>query len=229
MTEIQLPKRFSIRDLLKRAWAITSNNLGKIILYGIVLLLAFLILNAPIFIIFPADPEAEPVRNLVGNFLSEILALAFGLGITNLALRFSNHENVALSDFFSKFNRFGTYILATALYWLAVAVGLILLIVPGIIIAVRFSLYPYFIIDQNLGVIASLEKSWESVKGATWKVFCFSLVSTLIILLGLLLLGVGIFITFPVAIIAQALLYRTLWNQTNVTVLADETRNELPR
>lgn len=229
MTEIQLKKRFCIIDLLKRAWKITSDNLGKIILFELFLLLLFIVLFIPIFLIYPDNPEAEPEKSLIANALSILLQLAFGLGVSNIALRFSNHETVNLSHFFSKLGRYWTYLLAALLFWLAFSVGLVLFIIPGIILAIRFSLYNYVILDQNLGAIGSLEKSWEIVKGVTWKVFRFTLALILINLLGALMLGIGLLITFPVTLIAQALLYRTLWNQTNVTVLADETPTELPR
>lgn len=228
MVEIQLPKKFSIRDLYKRAWRITSANLGKIILYQLLGVAVFFALAFLIYLIFPTGEKASVGSQLGNSLLNHLVGIAFAIGATHLALKFSNYEPVQLSDFFTKQNLFITFLLAAFLGGLAVFLGLIAFIIPGIFIAVRFSLYNYFIVDKNEGITESLTRSWNTVKGASWKVLGFFLLNILINMLGALLLGVGLLFTYPITKIATALLYRTLKNQTDITILADETPTELP-
>ena len=56
---------------------------------------------------------------------------------------------------------------------LFIGAGLILLVVPGIILITRYFFAPYVMIDENLGIFASLKRSSELSKdnwGAIWSV-----------------------------------------------------------
>ena len=53
---------------------------------------------------------------------------------------------------------------------LAVLGGLILFIVPGIIFAAWFMLAEYVLIKENLGVVASMKRSRQLVKGRVWEI-----------------------------------------------------------
>lgn len=224
MTEIQLAKKFSIRDLLKRAWHITSHNLGKILLLELLFLFMFAIGTLLIYWLFPSDETASPLSQLLNLFFSQAWGTLLLLGITNLALKFSNFEQVKISDFFSNFNAFPTLFFASILVGLAILLGFLLLIIPAFFVLARLHLYNYMSVDQKAGIIESLKKSWNTVKGATWKVLGFFFVCALLNILGILFLGFGLLLTYPVTAIASALLYRTLWTQSNLTVLADETK-----
>lgn len=65
------------------------------------------------------------------------------------------------------------------LYRLLTALGLILFVIP-IYFAVKFSLYPYFIIDQDCGIIDSLTKSSRAVKNNFFNVLLIFLISLLL-------------------------------------------------
>jgi uncharacterized membrane protein len=103
---------------------------------------------------------------------------------------------------------------AGILYGLIVLAGIILLIVPGIVWAVKFSLCFYFVIDKGLGPVQALKASSRTTIGVKWPLFGFGLLCGLINLLGLLCLVVGVFVTYPTVLIAHALVYRQLLAQT---------------
>ncbi len=89
--------------------------------------------------------------------------------------------------------------------------GLILLIIPGIWIAFRLSLSNLAYLDKGEGVRKSLRTSWELTKGnAFWTVVLVAIVSMLLYLVGIILFGVGILITYPLAMIFMAKFYRAL-------------------
>jgi uncharacterized membrane protein len=62
---------------------------------------------------------------------------------------------------------------------LAVVVGLCLCIVPGIYVLVHGILYPFFIVDKNVGALEALKKSFVAVKGSAWQVGSIVLVLSL--------------------------------------------------
>jgi hypothetical protein len=66
------------------------------------------------------------------------------------------------------FARFGSVILISILVGLAVAGGLILLIIPGLIFAVMFSVAIPALVVENLRGTNAMSRSWNLVKGHFW-------------------------------------------------------------
>jgi uncharacterized membrane protein len=92
--------------------------------------------------------------------------------------------------------------------------SLILLGFPGIMWGVKFSLWPYFVIDKGLGPIAALKASSRTTMGVKRDLLGFNILLGLINLAGLLCLILGVFATYPTVIVAHALVYRQLSAQT---------------
>jgi uncharacterized membrane protein len=85
-----------------------------------------------------------------------------------------------------------------------------LLIVPGIIVAVRLQFIPFLIVDEAVGPIDAVQRSWDLTAGYTLDLFLFDLLLFVINLLGLMALFVGVFVSCPITGIAMADMYRTL-------------------
>ncbi len=84
-------------------------------------------------------------------------------------------------------NRFWEYLGMSILSLIAIGIGSLLLLVPGIILAIRWSASSGFLISRGEGVIDSLKASWHATKGHGWAIFFAAVV------LGLgLLIVVGI-------------------------------------
>ena len=66
------------------------------------------------------------------------------------------------------FARFGSVILISILVGLAVAGGLILLVIPGLIFAVMFSVAIPALVVENLRGTEAMSRSWNLVKGHFW-------------------------------------------------------------
>lgn len=84
-------------------------------------------------------------------------------------------------------------ILANLLVFALVMIGMIMLIIPGIIVACRLTFVSYLVMDKNMDAITAVEESWRLTKGYGWTIFAMGLVSFFIILFGLLMLIIGIF------------------------------------
>lgn len=90
-----------------------------------------------------------------------------------------------------------------------VLLGLIALILPGIWIAVRLSLFQYYI-AEGYGAIDSIKASWAATKDNFWKLFGIGFVYAGIIILGALALLVGLLWALPTVALAQAYVYKKL-------------------
>ncbi len=94
---------------------------------------------------------------------------------------------------------------------LIVGVGIILLIIPGIYFLVRLSLISFAYVDRDAGIKNTLRFSWHLVKGKIfWTVLLVLLIEVVLIVVGELFFGIGSLVTYPLAILLVAHLYRAL-------------------
>lgn len=98
------------------------------------------------------------------------------------------------------------------IYGLAVYVGLIFLIAPGIFFAVRWVFAPIYLIDHpEAGIGEALRASWDKTADHFWPLLGLGIVTGLIAGAGLVVCCVGYFFTLTILYIAQVITYRLLW------------------
>ena len=131
------------------------------------------------------------------------------LGYTRYNLNVQDKGGASLKDLCMPLGKTVRYILTLVLFASICFGGLLLLVLPGIYWATRFSQFAYFIIDKDAGIIESLKMSWAATAGNFWPIFftlfvigMFSLVGNMFILF--------LIVTMPLASIISACLYRSL-------------------
>lgn len=92
---------------------------------------------------------------------------------------------------------------------LAVILWLIALILPGIWIAIRLSLFQYYI-AEGYGATDAIKASWAATKDNFWQLFKMGFVYIGIFLLWVLALGIGLLWALPTIALAQAYVYKKL-------------------
>jgi len=159
-----------------------------------------------------AGSPDEP--SIVGSIINLALGTLIGMGAT--AFYLAAHDNPDTVDLSSLWHPrpFWKYLGASILLGLAIVVGFILLIVPGIIFALMFMFTTFIVIDRELGPIEAMKESHRITHGHKWKLLGFTLVLVLINLLGLLALIVGLLVSIPVSSLAFAHAYRLLAGRT---------------
>ncbi len=80
-----------------------------------------------------------------------------------------------------------------------ITLGLLLLLVPGIYLAVSYLFAPLFLLDQGRDFWPAMEASRQTVTNRWFSFFGFFLLLVLINLGGALLFGVGLLVTIPVS------------------------------
>jgi len=128
------------------------------------------------------------------------------------AFYLSAHDNPDAADLSALWHPrpFLKFLGAFILLMLTIAVGFILLIVPGIIFALMFMFTIFIVIDREFGPIDSMKESRRLTYGHKWKLLGLSLLLVLINLLGLAALFVGLFVTVPISSLALTHAYRVL-------------------
>ncbi|MDE0297387.1 MAG: hypothetical protein OXN17_01995 [Candidatus Poribacteria bacterium] len=152
-----------------------------------------------------------------------LLVFLFGplyAGLCFMGLKSMRGEKPRIRDIFMGFDRFW----GTCFLWLIVPVGVFILVstVVGVLLvpllwATAMLAFP-LLIDQQLGVFAAMSTAFRTV--LTWKnwwrFWFFGLVLTFLGYTGIVVFGIGIFVTLPLAICVQMIAYREIFKPQEV-------------
>jgi TM2 domain-containing membrane protein YozV len=154
-----------------------------------------------------ADPLAA-LRNAGTTApVSMVIGVFFTIGQMRVALAAARDEPIDFGLFFSGFDRLLPGILLMVLMYLGIIAGTILLIVPGVIVALAWSMSFASLADTKMGTLELLSDSWEATKGHKFAILIFGFASIGVFLLGVLALFVGIFVAYPIVMVAFAEIY----------------------
>jgi len=146
---------------------------------------------------------------VISNILVFVVNTIIDMGLIRIAIKFAEREKPVFSDLFYTPSLIN-YVLTSIMSAVIVLIGLILFIIPGVIFALRIQFSKYLVIDKRLGPVEAIQKSWGMTKGISFNLFLFAILLMLINLLGLLAFIVGLFISVPLTMVANAFVYRKL-------------------
>ena len=161
------------------------------------------------------DGEKQYLISFVFNILSLVINSVLSLGIVSIMLRLVDGKKAEFKDLYYTTKLFN-FILASLIRTVITLVGFLLFIIPGIIFSIKFQYVEYFIVDKKMDAIDAIKASWEITKGVKWNLFLFGFLLGIINILGLFCIVVGLFITVPLTMVANAFVFRKLLNQTSL-------------
>lgn len=145
--------------------------------------------------------------NLV-SCLGFLLSIYLSLGVWKISVMHLRGEDIQLNDLFSvSLEQYINYIIASIICMVAVVLGLVLFLIPGIHIICRLLIMPGYIVDKNQSFDEAIKSSWNDTKGQAMHLFLWLLFSCLIVFAGILALVVGMFIALPLISLALAYVY----------------------
>lgn len=216
-------KKFSKREAIRFGWNTVKGNIGLFIGIGI---LSTIFSFSP-DLIQRLFPETAILLRLLAVLSGVILPIIIMMGLINISIKFNDNIKVEFSDFFSKYYLFFKVVAASIISGILVLLGFIFFIVPGIILIIKFQFVTFLIIDQEMGPIEALRKSYAITKGVKWELYLFAQLLFLINILGLLAFVVGILVTYPLTFVARAFVYRRLLSPTTPPALQPESQNQV--
>ncbi len=138
-------------------------------------------------------------------------------GILNLVLKACRGQPYSFGDVFSGGRWLLPIVIGNILTGLGVAFAMPFLIFPAVILALGWMFTSFCIVDQNLGAIDGMSKSWEITNGHKGALFVYGLLVALIMVVGLLACCVGILVAIPLSAISTAYIYLRLTGQPTVS------------
>ncbi len=198
--------KFAIGEAIGFGWEIVKKRFWFLI--GLLVLVALVHIGTEL--ISALVEYYSPLATLILGLVFFVVTTVVHLGTLKITLLLVDDKPASYGELFKYFNLFIRYAVASILYALIVLGGFILLIVPGIIWAIRFQFFGYFIVDKETSIIDSLKKSAHVTHGAKWTLFVFEMALILLNIVGFFCLFVGLLVTIPISMIAYAYIYRKL-------------------
>jgi uncharacterized membrane protein len=194
-------------ELRTRARSSLKGNWGRAILFFV---LMWLIIGVPDIILSSIDKTVQFAFVLIVTG-----PIMFGMSAAFLAL--AGNQRPSVSTLFIGFNRFGTTFLLYVLMMIFIYLWMLLLIIPGIIAALRYS-QAYYILRDNpeISALEAIRRSKEMMKGHKGRLFMLYLSFIGWWLLGILTLGIGFLWLCPYVYTAQAHFYLDLSNRSTI-------------
>ncbi len=154
----------------------------------------------------PSGKDGNGGWGALGIFISAWLTG----GLYRLLLDYKAGKKQEFTMLFTQFKQFWRILLGELLVLLIIIGGLILLIVPGFIWAIKYQFTILLIVDKDMEIMDALRASGKMTEGMKGRLFVFGLAALGVILLGAICLGVGVFVAIPVVWLAYVHLYRSL-------------------
>ena len=201
-------KYFSKKEALARGWDQVAQHFWSVMA---VMAIGLVAMGASAIIRVGADKGMGEPAALVIDVAVLVFQWFVSLGLMKIYLSLADGgKRPKIEDLFLSGSFLWRYIGASLVYMGIVIGGLILLVVPGIVWAIKYRLYGYFILDKRVNAMESLRLSGQATKGSRWNLFLLIILTGLINLVGVLVFGVGLLVTIPVGGIAVAYTYRVL-------------------
>ena len=197
---------FSKKEAVKFGW----DKLKKNIRFFIVVVIIIAALSWLPEYISSRIPKDMVVLSLVVRLASVVVSSLVTVGFIKSILNVVDGKKLKYSDLYENYRYIINYLLTETLGGLIVIAGFVLFIIPGIILSVKLQFTTYLVVDKGFGPIQAIKESWRLTKNIKWELFLFGLLLIAVNILGLLALGVGIIISYPLTLIAQAYVYRRL-------------------
>lgn len=191
---------FTVGEAIKKGWELTKEYLGFLLGYQVILYFLFILFGG----------SHSGLGWATWSLFGWILVILVKMGLYNSALLITRDIKPGFDQLYSNWRLFISWVVASILFGIMFVVGLILLIVPGCYVLARYGLFPFFILDRNLGPLEALKQCGKATEGMLWKLFLLFLACVGLNILGFLVLGVGLFISVPVTLLALATVYRQI-------------------
>jgi uncharacterized membrane protein len=168
-------------------------------------------IGVPCLISWGGDVAFDDGAQQFAIWLINLAASAtLSLGLAKIYLRYRDGERPVFENLFDGLAHVHKFLGAHIIASVAVFMGLLLLIIPGIMFLIRLWFIGFVIVDTKVGPLEAIQQSWDISRGRTFDLFLLFLLLCGLNLLGLICLGVGVLITMPISGLALAHIYRVL-------------------
>lgn len=196
---------FSVSAAFSYGWKKFVANLGPILIAAVVMIVAVAVLQ----LLQRELAGGSAIMALAFSIVSFLVQLVLQAAIVKGSLDITKGAPITLGSLVEGIN-WAQVVVASLIIAVAMSIGFVLLILPGLAVLFLTSFTTYFIVDKNMGAIDAIKASVSFVIANAGNLILFFLATIAAYIVGALLCGVGLLVAVPVVVIATAFAYRTL-------------------
>ena len=194
-------------DIFKAAWKSLMSQIWLLtgLLVGFTIILSLLLLFA-----IPGKGEAISISGILVLVLCLLLGGLITMGFLRNCMQTLDGEEPQFTAYGQVSHKLFRFLLAYILFSVMITIGLAFFIFPGVYLFLRFQFFYASMVDEDTGLITSFQRSWQITKGQTSNLFVLLLIHALLFTIGLIMLGIGIFVAIPLIILMYGYTFRKL-------------------
>jgi uncharacterized membrane protein len=198
---------FDVGDALSYGWTVYWKNVGPMLVFALVIFAVNIAIGA-------AGSAVDNLSSQIAlNLISFVVGIVLAMGLIRASLAVVEGRTPEINMIFVT-DGFGSYLAASILVSVGVVLGLVLLIVPGIILAIMWHFFGYVIVENpTIGPIDAMRRSAEITRGYRWQLFGLGVLLLLMNIAGLLLCVVPVIFTYGITAVTVAYAYKVLSGQ----------------
>ncbi len=214
---------FSIKEVVNSAFELTKKHFWVIAGASFISIVISLAFGYASDFVNPIDPITQKINFSTISFGLNLISLAIGIAlsynITKMNLSAVSGGMPKLKDILNKIDikKISVWFLTNLIYVFIIFIGLILFIIPGIYLMLRYMFVSYLVIDKNLSIKESFALSTKMTEGIKWNLLGLTGVIVLISIIAvplliifppyieLVLIPIYVFITFIYVVLYKKL------------------------
>lgn len=189
---------FDLGALINRGWELFKANAANFVLFSVIFMVAL------------GSLEAFNVNDGLSGLIQLLITAPLTAGFYIVADKVARNEKTEFGDFFKGFDHMVQLIIGNLVYTVLVVFGMILLVFPGIYLAIAYMIWMPFVLFEDLKFWDALETSRKIVTKNWWNFLLLTFAFLGIILLGIIALGVGVFVAVPVIYCTSYAVYESI-------------------
>ncbi len=194
----------SMRHAFDFAWPSLKKRFGLFTAVLLTILAAWVVLE----IVVIAGQRFGMVLWAVMHLAFLIFVAGVELGLLQICRALRDGKVPTFADTFAHLFLGPKFLAAQILYLLTVVIGLLLLVVPGVYLGVRYALFGFCFADGETNLLRCFQQSAILSKGARTDLLWILVALLVLNLLGASLLALGLFISVPLSLLIMTDVYR---------------------
>ncbi|MDR3250077.1 MAG: hypothetical protein LBT42_00220 [Tannerella sp.] len=191
--------RTAWKALMSQFWLLAGLFIGFTIIYSLLLIFAV-----------PSKGTPISISGIIVSVLCVLLAYLFQLGYLRNCFQTLDGEEPQFSAYGQVSGKLFSFLAAHIIFVVITAIGTVLLIAPGIYLALRLQFFFASMVDENTGIVDSFKRSWKITKGYSLRLLILALIMALASFIGQIALFAGIFVAIPLILLMYGCAFRRL-------------------
>jgi hypothetical protein len=174
---------FSVGGVLKRSFSTLFANFVPFCILALIFYLPTLFLGfSQLGEVESGVPSTDPTGEIVATIVSAILTYILVGALVYGTVQYLLGQKAAVGDIISRGMRtIGPVFVIAILLSLVIGIGFVLLIVPGVFLAVAYAVVIPAAVVERPGIMGAFNRSWELTKGYRWQVLGILLIMMVIL------------------------------------------------